>query len=67
MTDLGRKVRAWRFRHGVILGEMASLMGVTSAELSAWEVGRKPWPSAMRLRIEGCISFDREMPVAETS
>ena len=66
MTELGERVRLWRRDKLLLLGQMASLMGVGSADLSAWETGRKPWPPDMAARVEKTIAFDSETTTQPT-
>lgn len=56
LTELGERVRSWRMQHSIILGKMADDLNVSSSDLSAWEVGRKPLPDDMRERIEKIIA-----------
>ena len=56
---LGQKFRAWRAERGVLLFEIATLLGISSADLSGYEVGRKPWPDQLRLRVQHMLAAQR--------
>lgn len=59
IDPLGRAFRAWRAERGVMLFEIATLLGISSADLSGYEVGRKPWPDDLRLRVQHMLGAKR--------
>lgn len=56
---LGRAFRAWRAERGVMLFEISTLLGISAADLSGYEVGRKPWPDDLRLRVQHMLGGKR--------
>lgn len=58
MTERGAKFRSWRIKHKLLLLDCSRLMGVRPSELSAWEVGRVPWPTDMADRVDDVLSAD---------
>jgi transcriptional regulator with XRE-family HTH domain len=44
MTPLGKEFRKWRIDQGMLLGEMADALGISTSYLSQIEKGNKPIP-----------------------
>jgi transcriptional regulator with XRE-family HTH domain len=44
MTPLGKEFRKWRIDQGMLLGDMADALGISSSYLSQIEKGGKPIP-----------------------
>ncbi len=59
LSEFGEKARAYRLRHGWLLYDMATVMRLSSATLSAYECGRKEVPEDVRQALDMLIKMER--------
>ena len=58
LSEFGQKAKAYRLRHGWLLYDMAKVMRITTAQLSAYEVGKKQPPQDVREALEALIECE---------
>lgn len=58
LSEFGQKAKAYRFRHGWLLYDMAKVMRISTAQLSAYEVGKKKPPQDVREALEALIECE---------
>ncbi len=58
LSEFGEKAKAYRFRHGWLLYDMAKVMRISTAQLSAYEVGKKQPPKDVREALESLIECE---------
>ena len=58
LSEFGQKAKAYRFRHGWLLYDMAKVMRISTAQLSAYEVGKKKTPQDVREALEALIECE---------
>lgn len=58
LSEFGQKAKAYRFRHGWLLYDMAKVMRISTAQLSAYEVGKKQPPKDVREALESLIECE---------
>lgn len=58
LSEFGEKAKAYRFRHGWLLYDMAKVMRISTAQLSAYEVGKKKLPQDVREALEALIECE---------
>lgn len=58
LSEFGEKAKAYRFRHGWLLYDMAKVMRISTAQLSAYEVGKKKTPQDVREALEALIECE---------
>lgn len=59
-TPLGRFLRNYRFRNGIILKEMADALQTSPAELCKVEFGRKKPPKDWKILIPQIYKFNKQ-------
>ena len=60
LSEFGKKARAYRFRNGWLLYDMAVVMRISSATLSAYEVGKKNVPADVAHSLEMLIECEKK-------
>lgn len=55
LSDFGEKAKAYRFRHGWLLYDMAMVLRISTATLSAYEVGKRDVPKDVEDALETLI------------
>ena len=60
LTAFGKFCRTLRINQGMLLKDLADLLNVTSAYLSAVEVGKKNVPEKWEARISNIFNLDQE-------
>lgn len=58
LSEFGEKAKAYRFRHGWLLYDMAKVMRVSTAQLSAYEIGKKEPSRDVREALEALIACE---------
>lgn len=58
LSEFGQKAKAYRFRHGWLLYDMAKVMRISTAQLSAYEVGKKKPPQDVREALDALIECE---------
>lgn len=58
LSEFGQKAKAYRLRHGWLLYDMAKVMRISTAQLSAYEVGKKKTPQDVREALEALIECE---------
>lgn len=58
LSEFGEKAKAYRFRHGWLLYDMAKVMRISTAQLSAYEVGKKQLPKDVREALDALIECE---------
>lgn len=58
LSEFGEKAKAYRFRHGWLLYDMAAVMRLSTATLSAYEVGRKEVPEDVQQALDMLIECE---------
>lgn len=58
LSEFGEKAKAYRFRHGWLLYDMAKVMRISTAQLSAYEVGKKQPPKDVREALDALIECE---------
>lgn len=58
LSEFGEKARAYRLRHGWLLYDMATVMRLSSATLSGYEVGRMEVPEDVRHALDMLIECE---------
>lgn len=58
LSEFGQKAKAYRLRHGWLLYDMAKVMRISTAQLSAYEVGKKQPPKDVREALEALIECE---------
>lgn len=64
-TDFGRKAREYRFRHDMLLYDMAQVMRLGTAQLSGYEHGREEPPADVVASLDALIRVENNLPVPE--
>lgn len=57
----GNQIRKWRRDHDVLLIEMARAINIGIAQLSSFETGRRPWPTAVKRKAVVWMGRQRTM------
>ena len=65
LTDFGRKARAYRLRHDMLLYDMAQIMRLGTAQLSGYECGRAEPPADVVAALDTLIRVENNLPVPE--
>ena len=65
LTDFGRKARAYRLRHDMLLYDMALIMRLGTAQLSGYECGRAEPPADVVASLDTLIRVENNLPVPE--
>lgn len=65
LSEFGEKARAFRLRHGWLLYDMATVMRISSATLSAYEVGKKIVPADVAYSLEMLIECEKKRGMTE--
>lgn len=65
LSEFGEKAKAYRFRHGWLLYDMAKVMRISTAQLSAYEVGKKKPPQDVREALEALIECEGKRGLTE--
>lgn len=60
LSEFGKKARAYRFRNGWLLYDMAVVMRISTAKLSAYETGRKTAPDDVVKALEILIECEKK-------
>jgi transcriptional regulator with XRE-family HTH domain len=60
LTTFGKVIRKLRIDHGLLLGNMAKKIGVSSAYLSSIELGERSIPKDFFQKIKGCSIFNKD-------
>ena len=60
LSKFGKKAKAYRFRHGWLLYDMAMVMRLSTATLSAYEVGKRDVPKDVEDALETLILCERK-------
>ena len=63
LSEFGKKARAYRLRHGWLLYDMACVMRISSAQLSAYEVGKRDTPADVWKALETLIACEGKAPL----
>lgn len=63
LTDFGRKARAYRLRHDMLLYDMAQVMRLGAAQLSGYECGRTEPPADVVASLDTLIRVENNSPV----
>ncbi len=58
LSEFGQKAKAYRFRHGWLLYDMAKVMRISIAQLSAYEVGKKKPPQDVQEALDALIECE---------
>ena len=58
LSEFGEKARAYRLRHGWLLYDMAMVMRLSTATLSAYECGRKEVPEDVKQALDMLIECE---------
>lgn len=58
LSEFGEKAKAYRLRHGWLLYDMAMVMRLSTATLSAYEVGRKKVPEDVQQALDALIQCE---------
>ena len=64
LTDFGRKARAYRLRHDMLLYDMALIMRLGTAQLSGYECGRAEPPADVVESLDTLIRVENNLPYA---
>lgn len=68
LTAFGKVIRKLRIDHGLLLGNMAKKIGVSSAYLSSIELGERAVPKDFFQKIKKCAIFNKmELSAIEQS
>lgn len=65
LTDFGRKARAYRLRHDMLLYDMALIMRLGTAQLSGYECGREEPPADVVAALDTLIRVENNPSVPE--
>ena len=65
LTDFGRKARAYRLRHDMLLYDMALIMRLGTAQLSGYECGREEPPADVVASLDTLIRVENNLPVPD--
>lgn len=60
LSDFGEKAKAYRFRHGWLLYDMAMVMRLSTATLSAYESGKRDVPKDVEDALAMLIVCERK-------
>lgn len=58
LSEFGQKAKTYRFRHGWLLYDMAKVMRISIAQLSAYEVGKKKPPQDVQEALDALIECE---------
>ena len=58
-TDFGRKARAYRLRHDMLLYDMAQIMRLGTAQFSGYECGREDPPADVVASLDTLIRVEK--------
>lgn len=64
-TDFGRKARAYRLWHDMLLYDMAQIMRLGTAQLSGYECGREDPPADVVASLDTLIRVENNLPLPE--